>query len=142
MTATGATRSNNPPSAPTIPTTPANIPNVVPPQISELEYSEVGGYQFDLTGYVFDPGNDVGDMTVTFSGAFGLPDGQTSITVPVYPINGSTMFGYFTVTVQLIENTTKYPICYDWSAVASDGIGGVSGQVSCEITLPPELLKP
>ena len=135
VTGTGATLPSKSISAPT---NRASTEYVNPPVITQITSVDGPSYQYDFTGYVTDPGNNVGGLTVTFSGADGLPNGQTSVNLPVTPNPGSTMFGTFTVTVQLQANTGNSPLTYDWSAVAGDGNGNVSGEVSCEVTLNPE----
>jgi hypothetical protein len=121
---------------PGAPTIQASTQDTAPPKIGIVENLSLPSYGFQFTGFVGDPANNVGGLTVTVSGP-GLPNDQTSVDLGVLPVANSTSNGAFELVVQLEGNTTNSPITYEWTAVASDGNGRVSEPVSWTITLQP-----
>jgi len=138
VASTGATYPRNFPSDPIAPGLRASTVDADPPQITSLINLNLPNYEFQITGMVTDPANNVSGLTVTFAGD-GLPNGQSSIDLSVTALPGmpANTTGTFAVVVQLQANTTNGPLTYEWTAVASDGQGRVSTEVSCEITLQP-----
>ncbi len=115
-----------------------------PPVITDFGATPTECCQYTLEGTVSDPGNNVGGLTVTIQGDTTVNGQVTSVTqtVSVTPANGSTSDGTFQLTIELQQNTTAYPVTHVYSAVASDGAGHTSEQVTTEIVQQPQQPSP